>query len=191
MTRGGHYLHDNLLDDTVAVSLLFSSTSLPPTNAFHNTVLQMFVARRVQRIMERWEQELRRYCRQPNQVKWALNTEPVAPAWPEQHTVTEDDMGLAVDWFAMLYLVRYVAPSRLDHEVDRLHFAEEQVANTVEKAQLFVGFWTKRVRSTDFAVAIAATARNMMLLANGNLEDIDEFPDYWQPADGAEYPPTL
>lgn len=191
MTRGGHYLHDRLLDDTVAVSLLFSSTPHPPTNAFHNSVLQVFVARRVQRIMERWEDELRRYCRQCDRVVWAPDTEPIAPAWPEQHPVTDEDMGAAVDWFAMLYIVHHVAPSRLDHLVDRLHFAEEQVGNTLEKAQLFVDFWTKRVRSTDFAVAIAATARNMMMSADGMLEDVDGIPGYWEPKDGAEYPPSL
>jgi len=189
--RGGHYLHDDLLDRTAAVSMLFRLTPRPPTNAFHNSVLQLFVARKVQLIMHPWRMELQRYCRRRARVEWATDNDPVAPPWPEHYPVDEDDMGGSPEWIAMLYLVRYLAPRNLDQETDWLPFTKEQVDYTVEKAELFVEFWTKRSRSTLFAATIEAVARRMLTFSGGNMAHVKGFPQYWRPKEGEDYPPSI
>jgi len=189
--RGGHYLHDDLLDRTAAVSMLFRLTPLPPTNAFHNNVLQLFVSRKVQLIMHTWRLELQRYCRQRDRVRWATDNDPIAPQWPEHYPVDEDDMGGSPEWFSLLYIIRHIAPRDLDQETDQLPFAKEQVDYTVEKAQLFVEFWTKRTRSTCFAAAIETVALRMLTFCGGKRDDVKGFLPYWQPAEKEGYPPSL
>jgi len=190
LARGGHFLHDDLMHQTVAVNMLFRRTTFAPTNAAHNCVLQMFVARRVQRIMQRWRHELQQYCRHREMVKWASDDEPLVPPWPEQYPVSDQDLGLSPKWFALLYIVRYIAPECADQEMDRLPLITDQVANTVEKAELFTEFWTKRTRSTCFSEAIKSAAISMLADCGGQPSDVPNFPEVWQPAEG-EYPASL
>jgi len=183
-------MSDSTLKQTIAVNILLHTIPKPPTNASHCCLLQMLVARHVQRILRRWESQLQVYCRKQDRVKWAVDTREW-PVWPEDHEYTDTNPGSSADWIAALYIIRHVAPSRLDHAADHLDYATDQLELAVEKTVLFVEFWTKRTRNIDLSCTIDGLAKDMINEAGGQFEEVDDYPTHWELQEDEEYPPSL
>lgn len=189
MARGGHFLSGQTLPDTVAVNMMFKRTVLLPTNAFNNSVLQVVVARRVLSIVQRWEAELQIYCRRRDRVRWAGNTEELpSPSGDDANTSSNEK---ACEWFALLFLIRSIAPTKLDSSSNMLVYTHDHLEAAILKAVLFVEFWSKRTRSTKFSVSIKSALGEFMAYARMTESEVDRLPTLWQPGPGEDYPPSL
>jgi len=189
LARGGHFLSGMTLLDTVAANMMFKRTVLPPTNAFHNSVLQVVVARRALLIIQRWETELQMYCRRRDRVRWARDTEEL-PRSPDDDLVTHPD-GKACEWFALLFLVRTIAPAKLDSDNDRLSYTHDHLQAAILKTVIFIEFWTKRTRSVKFARSIERAVGELMCYGRMTKSEVHELPTFWRPQAGEDFPPNL
>jgi len=190
LTRGGHFLSGQTLTETLAVNMLIKHVEHPPTNASHNSVLQMVVARRVLLIIQVWESELEAYCRRRDRVKWARNTDDL-PSLPGEVASATQTAGRACDWFALSFLLRNIAPTMFDNQSEKLLYAYHNVQSVHLKAALFVEFWTKRTRSTNFAASVEEAAKRFLEHVHAKNSQVQPLPSFWQPEVGNAYPPSL
>jgi len=190
LARGGHFLSGHTLPETLGVNLMIKRIEHPPINASHNSVLQMVVARHVLLIIQLWEAELEVYCRQRNRVKWARNSDDL-PLLPGEVGPTPRTAGRACDWFALSFILRSFAPTMFDNESEKLPYAYHNVDSAHLKATLFVEFWTKRTRSTNFALSVKEAASNFLKNVQAKGNEAQPLPDFWEPKDGDDFPPSL
>ena len=166
-------MSQHTLRNMMLVSLMLKESRVMSSNASHNDMLVALVIRHVNRLMQPWDCETR-----------LMNTlEPVVtttsddwPVWPRRYSSTR---GFAADWLAVLFLLPIVATSSEDSDTDRLPNINQIFKLTVQKALLFIEYWTKRTGSSAFQEAVINKAIEIMTTSDGRRLPQILFPAFW------------
>lgn len=158
------------------VNLMLKKNNLLSSNASHSDMLVALVVRHLNRLMQSWDSEAR-VLGSTVPVKRTNAQEKLL--WPP--TMTLESNGYAADWFATLFLLPIVRTSSQDSDEDRLPNVDKIYRLTVQKALLFLQFWTKRTGSNNLADSIRERALEMMTMTNGRRENVIPFPEFWRP----------
>jgi len=181
VTRGGHFLSPRTLDRTVTTNRMLNTFKLDeqPTNASHTEVFRMLVARRALCEMLPWEREVRRF----------VETGECHPCSPgdSDHPTIDDDIACVVDWLALLFLLKDVAAVKYDMAQDRLSSADHQLDMVMQKAHIFVEYWTRCSSSHEFQDAIESKMSELMGF-EVDKDNCQTYPEFWFVPEGEQWP---
>jgi len=158
---GGHFMSQHTLRNMMLVSLMLKESRVMSSNASHSDMMIVLVVRHVNRLMQPWDCET---CLMNTFLPVEKTSSDDWPVWLRRYS---SNRGFAADWLAALFLLPIVATSSEDSDDDRLPNVNSIYKLTVQKALLFIDYWTKRTGSTAFQEAVISKAIAMMTTSDG------------------------